>query len=170
MFDYSFQIFIEITSNSNKMKKLVLSFLCLAFFTFTNAQETPSISMKFNHVALSVKDLNASANFYKKALNLNEIVNRTEVDGIKWFSLGEDKELHLISIVEGDVIINKAVHFALTTPTFDAFVANLEKMGLPYSSWAGEDHKITIRADGVKQIYVQDPDGYWIEVNSVAQQ
>tara|TARA_R110000868_G_scaffold1389_10_gene10744 strand:+ start:3320 stop:3502 length:183 start_codon:yes stop_codon:yes gene_type:complete len=25
---------------------------------------------------------------------------------------------------------------------------------------------ITKRPDGVKQIYLQDPDGYWIEVNS----
>ena len=169
MFDYSFQTFIDITLKSNKMKKLVLSFLLFTFFILAKAQETTVISMKFNHMALSVKNLEASANFYHNALNLNEIVNRTEVEGIKWFSLGEDKELHLISIIEGDVIMNKAVHFALTTPTFDAFVANLERIGLPYSSWAGDDHKITIRADGVKQIYVQDPDGYWIEVNSVAQ-
>ena len=152
------------------MRKLILTMFLFSCFAIAIAQETSSISMKFNHVALSVKDLNASVNFYKNALNLNEIVNRTEVDGIRWFSLGEGKELHLISIVPGDITINKAVHFALTTPTFDAFVANLEKIGIPYSSWAGEDHKITIRADGVKQIYVQDPDGYWIEVNSVAQE
>ena len=152
------------------MKRLTLILILFLLSPLVKAQEIPTISMKFNHVALSVKDLDASANFYHNALNLTEIVNRTEVDGIKWFSLGEDKELHLISIVLGEVTINKAVHFALTTPTFDAFVANLEKMGLPYSSWAGEDHRITVRADGIRQIYVQDPDGYWIEVNSVAQQ
>ena len=152
------------------MKKLILSFMFFAFLTLVNAQEAFGISMQFNHVALSVKDLDASAIFYHNALNLTEIVNRTEVEGIRWFSLGENKELHLISIVPGNVTINKAVHFALTTPTFDAFVANLERIGLPYSSWAGEDHKVTVRADGVKQIYVQDPDGYWIEVNSAAQQ
>jgi hypothetical protein len=84
--------------------------------------------------------------------------------------LGEDKELHLISVVKGDVTINKAVHFALTTPTFDEFVANLKRMDTPYSGWAGEENKITIRADGIHQVYVQDPDGYWIEVNSAAQQ
>jgi lactoylglutathione lyase len=28
-------------------------------------------------------------------------------------------------------------------------------------------NKINIRADGVKQIFFQDPDGYWIEVNSI---
>lgn len=152
------------------MKKLILTCLLFCILTFTNAQETPSISMKFNHVSFSVKDVDASADFYMRALNLNEIVNRGKLAGIRWFSLGEDKELHLISIVKGDIVINKAVHFALTTSTFDAFVSNLEKMGLPYSSWDGEHQKITIRADGVKQVYIQDPDGYWIEVNSVAQQ
>jgi len=152
------------------MKKFILLLQIVTFSLYLTAQESPSITMTFNHVALSVEDVNVSADFYKRALNLNEIVNRTKVDGIRWFSLGEDKELHLISVVKGDVVINKAVHFALTTPTFDVFVANLEKMSIPYSSWAGEDHKITIRADGIRQIYVQDPDGYWIEVNSVAQQ
>jgi len=151
------------------MKKLLLIILFVLISKPILGQETSSISMMFNHVALSVKDVNVSADFYKNVFNLNEIVNRTEVDGIRWFSLGEDKELHLISIVKGDVTINKAVHFALTTPTFDTFVVNLEQMNIPYSSWAGEKNKITIRADGVKQIFVQDPDGYWIEVNSVAQ-
>jgi catechol 2,3-dioxygenase-like lactoylglutathione lyase family enzyme len=151
------------------MKKLLLILLFVSFSKPILAQETTSISMVFNHVSLSVKDVDVSADFYKSALNLNEIVNRTEVDGIRWFSLGEDKELHLISIVKSDVIINKAVHFALSTPTFDAFVANLEHRYIPYSSWVGEENKITIRADGIKQIYVQDPDGYWIDVNSVAQ-
>jgi len=152
------------------MKKLILILLFICFSKSILAQEATNISMVFNHVALSVKDVEVSADFYKHVFNLNEIVNRTKMDGIRWFSLGEDKELHLVSILKSDVIINKAVHFALTTPTFDAFVENLEQMKIPYSSWPGEDHKITIRADGVKQIYLQDPDGYWIEVNSVAQQ
>lgn len=150
------------------MKKLFLILLFVSFSKTSLAQE--AIRMVFNHVALSVKDVGVSADFYKNVLNLNEIVNRTEMDGIRWFSLGEDKELHLVSVIKSDVTINKAVHFALTTPTFDAFVANLEKMNIPYSSWPGEENKITIRADGIKQIYLQDPDGYWIEVNSVGQQ
>ena len=40
-------------------------------------------------------------------------------------------------------------------------------MKLDYSDWPGNSGKINIRADGVKQIYFQDPDGYWLEVNSV---
>jgi catechol 2,3-dioxygenase-like lactoylglutathione lyase family enzyme len=151
------------------MKKLILFLLIMSFSKLIRAQETPNINMVFNHVALSVKDVNSSADFYHKVLNLSEIANRTKVDGIIWLSLGEGKELHLVSILKGDIIINKAVHFALTTTTFDDFVTNLERMNIPYSSWLGEENKITIRADGIKQIYLQDPDGYWIEVNSVGQ-
>jgi len=151
------------------MKKLLLVLLLVLFSVGLKAQETPKIDMTFNHVALSVKNVDISAEFYNQVLGLKEIVNRTKKDGIRWLSLGEDKELHLISTVAGEVTINKAVHFALTTSTFDAFITNLQSRYLVYSSWEGEYGKITVRADGVRQVYIQDPDGYWIEINSVAQ-
>jgi len=120
-----------------------------------------------NHLSLSVEDLNTSIGFYKDLFDLQEITNRTEIEGIRWLSLGEGKELHLISVLKDSVTINKAVHFAFTTPNFDAFFAKLQNMKLDYSDWTGNSGKINIRADGVKQIYFQDPDGYWLEVNSV---
>ena len=151
------------------MRKLIL-ITTLAFASlYSNAQGNPEISMSFNHVALSVKNVDISAEFYSQVLGLKEIVNRTKKEGRRWLSLGEDKELHLISGEEGEVTINKAVHFAMTTSTFDTFIANLQSRYLVYSSWEGEYGKITIRADGVRQVYIQDPDGYWIEINSVAQ-
>ncbi|SFZ89784.1 Catechol 2,3-dioxygenase [Flaviramulus basaltis] len=151
------------------MKKLILLFVLVMFSKFINAQENLDFSMSFDHLALSVNDVDVAAEFYNSILNLNEITNKTKVDGIRWFSLGDNKELHLISIVAGEIKLNKAVHFAVTTSSFDTFIKRLTSMNINYSSWAGEEQKITIRADGVKQVYVQDPDGYWIEVNSVKQ-
>jgi hypothetical protein len=87
--------------------------------------------------------------------------------GIRWFSLSEGKELHLISVIKEEVRVNKAVHFALKTPDFDRFVTKLVSLNIPYSDWPGASNKITNRADGIRQIFFQDPDGYWIEVNSV---
>jgi lactoylglutathione lyase len=147
------------------MKKTKLSIiLAFAFFGMVKAQYT---NFTFNHIALSTKNLEKSAAFYKDVLQLQEITNKTKMEGIRWFSLEEGKELHLVSILNEPVTINKAVHFALTTPNFDAFVKKLEAKNIPYSDWPGTPNKITIRADGIKQIYFQDPDGYWIEVNSV---
>jgi len=52
---------------------------------------------------------------------------------------------------------------ALTTSDFDAFIERLDTMKVNYSDWIGEiPNKINIRADGIKQMYLQDPNGYWI--------
>jgi len=151
------------------MKKLFLSLLLLSFSFFVQAQETASFHFSFNHLALCVKDVDRSVEFYKKVLSLQEITNRTKVDGIRWMSLGEGKELHLISIIKEPFTINKAIHLGLSTPDFDAFISKLDELSIPYSDWPGAAHTITTRADGVKQIYFQDPDGYWIEVNNTGQ-
>lgn len=150
------------------MGKTTIILIAIFFSYLAKGQDPTSFTFTFNHLALSVKDVNRSADFYKEVLNLKEIVNRTKMDGIRWFSLGEDKELHLISIVKEHVTINKAVHLALTTANFDSFVKKLEKENIVYSDWPGTPQKINIRPDGIKQIFFQDPDGYWVEVNSVA--
>lgn len=144
------------------------SFLLLAFALFgkVNAQ---NINFTFNHIALSVKNLDESASFYATVLQLQEITNKTKMEGIRWFSFGEGKELHLISFLKEPVTINKAVHIALTTSNFDAFVKVLETKKILYSDWPGIPNKVNMRADGIKQIFFQDPNGYWIEVNSVGQ-
>src|SRR3970040_2144186 len=151
------------------MKKL--TFLLLFSFLFSGmllAQET--FSLKVDHMALSVKDLDRSVDFYTNVLNLHEITNLTKNEGIRWISIGDGKELHLVSTIKEPITINKAVHLAFKTSNFDNIVKVLENKNITYSDWPGVIRKITIRADGIKQIYFQDPDGYWIEVNSVKQE
>jgi catechol 2,3-dioxygenase-like lactoylglutathione lyase family enzyme len=149
------------------MRKISLLVVALSFTNCLLAQDTTAFNFNLNHVALSVKDVDRSSNFYKQVLKLQEITNRSKLEGVRWFSLGEGKELHLISIIKEPVTINKAVHLAIATPSFDAFVTALDNIKLVYYDWAGTPHKINIRADGIKQVFFQDPDGYWIEVNSV---
>ena len=151
------------------MKKNTIVLLAVVLSGFLRAQETTAQTFTFNHLALSVENIDRSADFYKNVLNLTEITNRAELEGIRWFSFGEGKELHLISILQEPVTINKAVHYALTTADFEGFAEKLDKMKIKYSDWPGTPQKINMRADGIKQIYFQDPDGYWIEVDSVGQ-
>ncbi|MDO8317048.1 MAG: VOC family protein, partial [Flavobacterium sp.] len=129
-------------------------------------QSQEMFTLKLDHMALSVKDLEKSVDFYKNVLKLSEITNLTKKEGIRWVSLGEGKELHLVSTIKEPVTINKAVHLAFKVTHFDALIKALKSQNINYSDWPGTLDKITVRADGIKQIYIQDPDGYWIEINS----
>src|SRR5688572_6861012 len=150
------------------MRKIILlSFAILSTVQLLKGQDNGSFNLTVNHLAISVKDVNQSADFYGNVLKFQEITNRSKFEGVRWFSVGEGKELHLISIVKEDVTLNKAIHLAFTTANFDTFVAMLDKMKIAYSDWPGTPNKVNVRADGMKQVFFQDPDGYWLEVNSV---
>lgn len=150
------------------MKKIViLSVLVIFTACVVKAQSTNQSDFTFNHLALSVKDLNRSVEFYTSVFQLPEITNRTANPNIRWISLNEGKELHLISNAE-PVMLNKSVHLALTTTNLDAFIKRLSELNVPYGDWSGKANAVTTRADGIKQIYLQDPDGYWIEINNAA--
>jgi lactoylglutathione lyase len=150
------------------MKKILLLLWIIVHCNLLVAQDNAPIHFTYNHNALSVTDANRSAAFYKNVFQLTEITNRTQMDGIRWISLGEGKELHLVSVIKEPVTINKAVHFALNTNNMDGLVKRLKELKIVYSDWPGKPNTVTIRADGVKQIYLQDPDGYWIEVNDAS--
>lgn len=150
------------------MQKLKLFLLGLGITCLVQAQQGKSYNFTFNHMALSVRDVDRSAEFYKNVLKLPEITNRSKLEGVRWFSLGDGKELHLIAIIKEPVTANKALHLALTTADFDSFFKELARSGIAYSDWPGAAGKINVRADGVKQVFFQDPDGYWIEINSQA--
>lgn len=122
-------------------------------------------TFSFNHVAISVKDVEVSAEFYIKVLKLKEIENTASTSKTRWFSLGEGKQLHLIPRPNADIKTNKAVHFALAIDDITTFIAHLNFLNIEYTDWLGTPSKDYIRNDGIQQFYFQDPDGYWIEVN-----
>ena len=119
-----------------------------------------------DHAAVHVSDLAASVAFYRDVFGLEEVAAPGDPAVIRWLGL-DGAELHLIRY-DGDVpATTKAVHFALRVPDLDALVAHVEALGVPYSDWPGAAATLSVRGDGIRQIYVQDPDGYWIEVNDV---
>ncbi len=103
------------------MKKIIQFCLAISLASLLHAQDTASFKFSVNHLALSVKDVNRSADFYNKVLGLAEITNRSKIEGIRWFVLADGKELHLISIIKEPVVINKAINMGLATKNIDAF-------------------------------------------------
>ncbi len=151
------------------MKKLIILLILIQISNVIYGQENIDFSLSFNHIALSVKDVDVSAKFYTDVLNLELIPLPPEAKDVKWMSLGDGKELHLLSVLKDDIKTNKAIHLALSTANFNVFVQKLTEMKVEYSDFPGNLNKINIRPDGIQQVFFQDPDGYWIEVNSINQ-
>jgi len=123
-------------------------------------------SFVLNHLAISVKNVNESIAFYQKVFRLKEIENTASNSQTRWLSLGEGKQLHIIPRPNLEVKTNKAVHFALSTSNLESFIQHLKELNIEYSDWKNTITKDYVRKDGIHQFYIQDPDGYWIEINN----
>ena len=118
-----------------------------------------------DHVSPLVRSLDVSTKFYTRVFGFEPIENGTRMAHIRWFGIGGVDALH---ITEGDfegTLLKKPTHFAVRVANLDGFVADLRAKGIAFVDWPGAEGKVTARPDGFRQIYVQDPDGYWIEVN-----
>ena len=96
------------------------------------------IPFAFHHASLFVRDVPASAEFYQRALGLEEIPNRVGKSQIRWFVIDGYRTLHLIG---GDPELNRprqfSTHLALATAPFDATIAHLERKGIADANWLG---------------------------------
>ncbi len=148
-------------------------FFLTAFFLILSVSRSNSYAQEFDtafdHQAIVVSDLDKSAAFYNEILGLKEIENGTGKPTRRWFSLGGDLQLHLLADEMEGVSVNKSIHMAVTISNFDEFVENLRSRNITFTDWPGNVNKINHRQDGIKQIYIKDPDGYSIEVNSRAE-
>lgn len=114
--------------------------------------------MAFNHVALQVSDVAHSADFYAKVLDLQEIPIPAFDYPVKWFSLGANRELHLIG--RDETITSTGIrgnHFCLEVTDILQAEKHLKDLGISYQP-------IKFRPDGVKQLFLTDPDGHYIEL------
>ncbi|MBE7640113.1 VOC family protein [Salegentibacter sp. BLCTC] len=139
-----------------------LSSAVIILFAATSP-ENPD-KLKKDHDTIRVKDLKVSVPFYRDILGLEQIDNAGLGDHIKWFKLGNEVQVHL---VESDIVVekNKGVHSAFNTQNLTKFMEFLKANNIAFENGDGEKNTFTDRPDGVRQIYFQDPDGYWIEVN-----
>ena len=59
----------------------------------------------------------------------------------------------------------KENHIGLTVSNMENVMDLLKENNVYFESWNGKKNSFEKRWDGVKQIYFQDPEGNWIEIN-----
>jgi len=119
----------------------------------------------FSHQTIFVTDLNRSADFYEKVLQLKKIPEPFHDNKHVWFRISEHGQLHVVSGAKEDVAHDINIHLAFSVSSMDAFTKHLDQFKVKYGNWAGSSKEPQVRPDKVKQVYLQDPDGYWIEIN-----
>ncbi len=119
----------------------------------------------FNHNAIFVVDLQKSADFYEKVMMFDKIAEPFHDNKHIWFKIGEHNQLHVIQGAKEIIPHDINIHMAFSVPSLEKFIQHLEEKHIKYSNSAQNSTKPTARPDGVTQIYLQDPDGYWIEIN-----
>lgn len=145
------------------MKRLL--FFLIIFMGSIMASTAQMKKPRINHIALSVAQLERSRIFYQEIIGLDTIPEPFHDGRHVWFSVSENAHLHLIQNPPPIEVPSKNTHLCFSVPDFKSFVSRLQQRRIPYEDWPGKAAAITTRADGIHQIYLQDPDGYWIEIN-----
>ena len=132
----------------------------------SQSQHHKRIELSLNHIAIYVHELKQSTDFYENILMLRKIEEPFKDGRHTWFTLGPAGQLHLIQGAEANIKRDKNDHLCFSVRSIEDFIANLDKHSIEYTNWPGTEKAPTVRVDGVKQIYFQDPDGHWIEINN----
>jgi lactoylglutathione lyase len=147
------------------MKKNLFLFLSIALLSVSSYAQKPVL----NHIALYVNDLQKSTAFYKDVIGLDSVPEPFHDGKHTWLAVGDKANLHLIAGASAITDHDKNSHLCFSVFSVDAFIPRLKQAGVPYEDWPGKPQSITLRVDGVKQIYFKDPDGYWVEINDARQ-
>lgn len=118
------------------------------------------MNFTFAHNNLNVLDLQRSLAFYRDALGLREVGRIVPPDGsFIIVYLGDDATPHRLELTwlserrEPYDLGDNEIHLALTTDDFAAAHTRHERMGC-----------ICYENPGMGIYFVNDPDGYWIEI------
>ncbi|WP_435356072.1 VOC family protein [Emticicia sp. SJ17W-69] len=111
-----------------------------------------------NHVALQITDIERSRAFYSQILGLQEIKPPAFDYPVLWFDLGEGRELHLIGReAESAWTPIRSNHFALEVIEMTIVEQYLKEKNIKHLP-------IKLRPDGAIQLFLNDPDGHFIEL------
>ena len=117
--------------------------------------------LSLHHVALHVADVEKSCHFYEQVLGLSPLPRPAFSFPGAWFALGASQELHLIGERTQEVFsASRGNHFALQTDALQPWIEHFDAMQVAYLPPKQ-------RPDGIWQLFVRDPDGYYVELTVV---
>ncbi|WP_422859716.1 VOC family protein [Flagellimonas sp. S174] len=131
---------------------------------FTGHSVSPE-PFQFDHQSLVVTNLMKTGDFYMDVFGFEEIPHPERKPGFRWFKMYGNSQLHLIKKDVIEFKKDKSIHLCLAAKDLESFIEKLMEKGITFYDWPGNVNSVTNRKDGVKQIYIQDPEGYWIEIN-----
>jgi lactoylglutathione lyase len=146
-------------------QKLIMKRIFLPLFLLIASTKVYSQKAHINHTAIYVVDVKTSAGFYRDIIGLDTIPEPFHDDKHAWFKTGQGIALHIIQGADVKKEYYKNQHTCFSVASVDDFISALQKNKIPWEDRDGTKMAVTTRIDGVKQIWLQDPDGYWIEIN-----
>ena len=113
----------------------------------------------FNHVSISVDNLEESIRFYSEVLGMEKLPTFTMASPAQFLRAG-NLQLHL---VQRRVPAPEYHHFALNVDNFEAIYLKAEELSL----WDNKGLFPHLREmpDGAVQMYIRDPSGNLIEID-----
>jgi len=125
-------------------------------------------TLRLDHIALLVRDLEESVAFYTALPGIREIPNPMGGTHIRWLEYANGQRFHLQAGDISAVHVEKPTHFAFSADEFEAALATLRAAGLAFGDFKGNPGAINVRPDGMRAVFLGDPNGYWIEINDAA--
>ena len=149
------------------MKNIIL--LLIVFFGIVLSVQSQN-NLKYDHQALPVNNLKITGDFYRDILGFKDIPTLVGTkDSHRWLANYEGKEIHLIFSNEKIQKTPKQIHMAFSPLDFEKFIDHLKMNNVVFTNYKLKAGVVQVRKDGIKQLWIRDPQGYWIEINSTNQ-
>ena len=149
------------------MKNIILSFISL-FGIILSVQSQNNL--KYDHQALPVNNLKITGDFYRDILGFKDIPTLVGTkDSHRRLANYEGKEIHLIFSNDEIQKTPKQIHMAFSPLDFEKFIDHLKMNNVVFTNYKLKAGVVQVRNDGIKQLWIRDPQGYWIEINSTNQ-
>ncbi len=159
-------LFFILLRGGKKNHIVKITILIIILFTAAQASLSQSFELVHDHTNIMVTDLEISADFYENILQLKELETPWGArEVLRFYDIGNGRQIHVLKADKEDIIINKSRHIAFHVADFDRYLQFLQEKDIEFSNFSGDSKNPQIRPDGIRQIYFQDPDGNWFEVN-----